>query len=76
LKKEQHRQRSQKHTYEYRVCIPLECFLSSDCDPLKRTRLESLSAPRTHCHIGKAKVMATRTLCKTHISFPLPATKN
>jgi hypothetical protein len=40
LKKEQHRQRSQKHTEEYRVCIPLERLLSSDCYSLKRIRLK------------------------------------
>jgi hypothetical protein len=76
LKKEQHCQRSQKHTEKYRVCIPLERLLSGDCYSLKRTRLKGLSAPRTHCSIAKAKVMATRTSYKTHISFPLPATKS
>src|SRR6185436_15170222 len=70
LKKEQHRQRSQKHTEKYRVRIPLECLLSGDCYSLKRTRLKGLSAPRTNCRIAKAKVMATRTSCETHISFP------
>jgi hypothetical protein len=76
LKKEQHRQRSQKHTEKYRVSIPLECFLSGNCNPLKRTPLKGLSAPRTHCSIAKAKVMATRTSRETHFSFPLPATEN
>jgi hypothetical protein len=45
LKKEQHRQRSQKHTEKYRVCIPLERLLTGDCYSLKRTRLKGLSAP-------------------------------
>jgi hypothetical protein len=76
LKKEQHRQPPQKHSEKYRVCIPLERLLSGDCYSLKRTRLKGLSAPRTHCRIAKAKVMTTRTLCETHISFPLAATKN
>jgi hypothetical protein len=76
LKKEQHRQPSQKHSEKYRVCIPLEHLLSGDCYSLKRTRLKGLSALRTHCRIAKAKVMTTRTLCETHISFPLAATKN
>jgi len=55
LKKEQHRQRSQKHTEKYRVCILLERLLTGDCYSLKRTRLKGLSAPRTHCPIAKAK---------------------
>jgi hypothetical protein len=75
LKKDRQRQRSQKHTEKYRVCIPLERLLTGDCYSLKRTRLKDLSAPRTHCRIAKAKVMATRTSCKAHFSFPLPATK-
>jgi len=70
LKKEQHRQRSQKRTEKYRVCIPLERLLSGDGYPLKHARLKGLSAPRTHCRITKAKMMATRTLCETHIHFP------
>jgi hypothetical protein len=67
LKKEQHRQRSQKHTQEYPVCIPIERFLSGDCYSLKRTRLKGLTARRTHCRIAKAKVMTTSASCETHI---------
>ena len=69
LKKEHHRQRSQKHTEKYRVCVPRERLLSGDCYSLKRTRLKGLSAPRTHCRIAKAKVIATRTSYETHIYF-------
>jgi hypothetical protein len=31
LKKEQHRQRSKKHTDKCQVCVPLERFLSGAC---------------------------------------------
>ena len=71
LKKEQHRQRSYRYTQEYRVCISIERFLSGDCYSLKRTFFKGLIAPRTHCRVAKAKVMTTRTSCKTHISFLL-----
>jgi hypothetical protein len=71
LRKEQHRQRSQKHTQEYRVCIPLERFLSGDCCSLERTQLKGMAAPRARSRIAKAKVITTRTSYEIHISFLL-----
>jgi hypothetical protein len=46
LKKEQRRQQSQQQTQEYRICIPLERFLSGDCCSLERTQLKGMAEPR------------------------------